>query len=535
MGGCQSCKEPNLVRSDRYYDVRVERPNIKLEFTLENIELNNDYQIIVNFPNDQNPFYTEKITSSMQSITFNKCYMGNYYFEKEQNLKVTVIKNGSNDSILQVTIGNIVGSPGSIYKSVINGNANIIISAQGLSDYKATLIVKLKAKSDNYYNFIEKKNKISYVVSSEGKIIYHSESINNNGKFNEEEIPANLLENGFDLTFLDAFQEPISVKPDNIKHFSTREKTEYALLKVNNECLKIINKSYINPNITFIDYIRAGVQIKLSIAIDYTSDYTSTKIDKSLHYLSSGMNDYEQAINACGMKVAYYDYNQNFPVYGFGALLNGESQINPCFNINFKKDPEIKGINNVLLEYRNSFKSLQICRPPTKFNKLIQKVVNLIKKEQNHLKYHILLIITAGQIDDLRETIDILVEGSFQPLSVIIIGIGNGDFTNMVILDGDDDPLVNSTGVIRDRDLVQFVPFNKFRNDSNKLSEEVLEEVPRQIIEYYTKKNLTPENIKMATLGINNKTMNTASNSFPTVYNQLNSQYVNLNIHKNKK
>ena len=46
------------------------------------------------------------------------------------------------------------------------------------------------------------------------------------------------------------------------------------------------------------------------------------------------------------------------------------------------------------------------------------------------------------------------------------------------------------------RDLVQFVPFSKFENDEKKLSMEVLEEIPRQIVDYYTNNNLNPNKIK---------------------------------------
>ncbi len=88
-----------------------------------------------------------------------------------------------------------------------------------------------------------------------------------------------------------------------------------------------------------------------------------------------------------------------------------------------------------------------------------------------------------------------MVEGSFLPLSVIIIGIGDADFKKMEILDGDEVPLISSTGKKRMRDLVQFVPFNKFENDENKLSMEVLEEIPRQIVDYYTINNLSPKKI----------------------------------------
>jgi hypothetical protein len=46
------------------------------------------------------------------------------------------------------------------------------------------------------------------------------------------------------------------------------------------------------------------------------------------------------------------------------------------------------------------------------------------------------------------------------------------------------------------RDLVQFVPFSKYQNNAEKLSMEVLAEIPRQIVEYYQFKNLNPDQIE---------------------------------------
>ena len=67
------------------------------------------------------------------------------------------------------------------------------------------------------------------------------------------------------------------------------------------------------------------------------------------------------------------------------------------------------------------------------------------------------MILTDGIINDMKQTIDCIVEGSKLPLSIVIIGIGDADFTNMDILDGDKKPLINSSGEIRKRDIVQFV------------------------------------------------------------------------------
>ena len=134
---------------------------------------------------------------------------------------------------------------------------------------------------------------------------------------------------------------------------------------------------------------------------------------------------------------------------------------------------------------------------PTNFAPIIREMNRIIKEQKHKLKYHILLILTDGIIDDIDDTIDELVEGSFLPLSVIIIGVGKADFSNMVILDDDDNPLVDSRGVKAVRDLVQFVPFLNFESNPENLAIEVLEEVPRQIVEYYDQNNLDP--IKLTT------------------------------------
>lgn len=61
-------------------------------------------------------------------------------------------------------------------------------------------------------------------------------------------------------------------------------------------------------------------------------------------------------------------------------------------------------------------------------------------------------------------TVSSIVASSRLPMSIIIIGIGNADFTNMEILDGDNG-LIDCNGKKAERDLVQFVPYNQFKND----------------------------------------------------------------------
>ena len=143
--------------------------------------------------------------------------------------------------------------------------------------------------------------------------------------------------------------------------------------------------------------------------------------------------------------------------------------------------------------YKESLDKVKL-HGPTYFAPVIKKVISNInydlenRKFDNH--YYILMILTDGIITDMTETIDNIVEGSKLPLSIVIIGIGDDDFSNMEILDGDKITLVNSFGEIRNRDIVQFVKFNDFKDEKgvkngDELAEEVLKEIPRQIEEYY--------------------------------------------------
>lgn len=77
-----------------------------------------------------------------------------------------------------------------------------------------------------------------------------------------------------------------------------------------------------------------------------------------------------------------------------------------------------------------------------------------------------MLILTDGVVTDMADTREAIVRGSYQPLSIIIVGVGNADFTDMQILDGDDGVLRSPKGEPVLRDIVQFVPFRDFKTVS---------------------------------------------------------------------
>ena len=247
---------------------------------------------------------------------------------------------------------------------------------------------------------------------------------------------------------------------------------------------------------SFVEYLAGGLQICLFIAIDFTQSNGDPSEFNSLHYIGGNIpNSYEKVIKTCGDIVAYYDADQLFPVFGYGAILPETHQVNHCFNLNFQVDPNVNTINGVINVYRNSLKFIRLYGP-TILAPIIQKTIQYCLNKINVQFYIILMILTDGIINDMSETIDAIVEASFLPISIIIVGIGNADFSNMKTLDSDDRRLSSSKGINAARDLVQFVPYNKFENNVKKLACEVLQEIPRQVEEYFRMKGIPPRENK---------------------------------------
>ena len=99
---------------------------------------------------------------------------------------------------------------------------------------------------------------------------------------------------------------------------------------------------------------------------------------------------------------------------------------------------------------------------PTYFAELLKRFLNLIQyeREKYDKTYSVLLILTDGCIHDMPETKQLIVELSYKPCSIVIIGIGEEDFSEMETLDADTKVLVDRFGRPAARDIVQFVRFN---------------------------------------------------------------------------
>ncbi|CAG8491554.1 4267_t:CDS:1 [Dentiscutata heterogama] len=247
---------------------------------------------------------------------------------------------------------------------------------------------------------------------------------------------------------------------------------------------------------TFLDYIEGGLEIQLSIAVDFTASNFDRGID--LHGLKSKNSEYERAMHLVGTILEKYDSDGHIPVYGFGGEFYENSTVSHSFLLTSGGSSHNTGISRAIDIYKHSLQNVNLSGP-TNFSPIIQTISNNLKELvsiQNNV-YGILLIITDGIISDLNNTIEAIMNATIYPLSIVIVGVGNANFNAMKLLD---DELLNRKWDVnlQPRDIVHFVRMNDFiRGKINiDLPKAVLKEIPDQIMEYMKIHNIEPKRLK---------------------------------------
>ena len=147
-----------------------------------------------------------------------------------------------------------------------------------------------------------------------------------------------------------------------------------------------------------------------------------------------------------------------------------------------ENDPYIHGYEEVINTYKRTLQDITLSGP-TLFGDLLRKQIEIIKNSRDNL-YHILLILTDGEVNDYDETVQLLIEASRMPLSILIVGVGFENFKKMEKLDGDQLEILNKRGDSCARDIVQFVNYRKYKHDLSIFSREALMEIPTQLMNY---------------------------------------------------
>ncbi|PAA61237.1 hypothetical protein BOX15_Mlig019106g2 [Macrostomum lignano] len=249
---------------------------------------------------------------------------------------------------------------------------------------------------------------------------------------------------------------------------------------------------------SFVDYIQGGTELHFTVAIDFTGSNGDPRDPRSLHHVSADgrPNQYELAIISVGEIVQDYDSDKQFPGLGFGALLPPMfSGVQDAFSLTLQpENPYCAGMPGLLAAYRSCIRAVRLYGP-TNFSPVINHVASMAAAHQTGAQYFVLLIITDGIITDFEKTKQAIIKASSLPMSIIIVGVGDEDFSAMEELDSDDKRL-RCGSMIAERDVVQFVPLRRFIQGGSidrsryALAKEVLAELPNQVCEWMRRRGI---------------------------------------------
>ncbi|CAF2347310.1 unnamed protein product [Brassica napus] len=178
----------------------------------------------------------------------------------------------------------------------------------------------------------------------------------------------------------------------------------------------------------------------LIVGIDFTksNEWTGARSfnRKSLHFIGNSPNPYEQAITIIGRTLAAFDEDNLIPCYGFGDASTHDQDV---FSFN-PDDRFCNGFEEVLGRYKEIVPQLKLAGP-TSFAPIIDMAMTIV--EQSGGQYHVLVIIADGQVTrsvdtengqlspQEQKTVDAIVQASKLPLSIVLVGVGDGPWDMM--------------------------------------------------------------------------------------------------------
>lgn len=175
---------------------------------------------------------------------------------------------------------------------------------------------------------------------------------------------------------------------------------------------------------------KAGLEkCGLIIGVDYTAsnEWQGRKSfnGQCLHKIIPGRvyNPYQKVISIIGQTLEPFDDDNIIPAYGFGDSVTLGDKVFPLF----RDQTMCRGFKDVLECYSNMASKL-VLSGPTNFAPLIHQAIEIVKRKGT---YHILIVIADGQVNEEELTIDAIIRASQYPLSIVVVGVGDGPWDLM--------------------------------------------------------------------------------------------------------
>ncbi|XP_041994770.1 E3 ubiquitin-protein ligase RGLG2-like [Salvia splendens] len=246
-------------------------------------------------------------------------------------------------------------------------------------------------------------------------------------------------------------------------HFSTR----YARIPDNYQTIEQVTQALAESGLESSNLI---------VGIDFTKSNEWTGRDsfdgRCLHNLSDGLNPYQHAISIIGRTLSRFDEDNLIPCFGFGDVTTHDQDVFSFYSDNRPCD----GFEEAVSRYREIVPHVRLSGP-TSFAPIIETAMGIVDRSGG--QYHVLLIIADGQVTrsvdtevgqlspQEQSTVNAIVKASEYPLSIIVVGVGDGPWDMMREFD-DNIPA-------RAFDNIQFVNFTEIMSRNIPLSQKETE------------------------------------------------------------
>ncbi|CAD8120019.1 unnamed protein product [Paramecium sonneborni] len=268
-----------------------------------------------------------------------------------------------------------------------------------------------------------------------------------------------------------------------IDEIFNKNKAEFSLVQPKGGqvgTIKILNKKRIF-RANFDDYIKQGTTFNLIIGIDYSTHNGVPSFPDSLHSYIESNNKYGKAVKDVAQILEKYNMKKLFALYGIGAephltnyTLNTYQTLFPLTG-DFQK-PQVEGYQEVANLYKNTLKQI-VVKGDFQIEDYIKYIQTIAEHNAGKLIYTICVILTQGKITDIKIFYDLLIKGCKLPYSLILIGMGKNDFTevkNMInILQNQNPPIRNN------------ITFYEYKEQPiEMLQKHLLNDIPQHLVSY---------------------------------------------------
>ncbi|RHY26985.1 hypothetical protein DYB32_010328 [Aphanomyces invadans] len=130
-----------------------------------------------------------------------------------------------------------------------------------------------------------------------------------------------------------------------------------------------------------------------------------------------------------GHTLEAFDDDKLIPTLGFGDT---RTSCVSFFNLGVNSAP-CRGLAEVLDRYKQVTPFVQLSGP-TNFAPVIHETIRIVQQSR---QYHILVIIADGQVSNATETRNAIVAASNYPISIIMVGVGDGPWDMMKAFDNE--------------------------------------------------------------------------------------------------